>query len=239
MLALSAARRLRAASPIERWSLVNAVVMLLATSVALWTQAVWPLVLVGTGSLAGLVVLAQQQWTPSGRFGWANRTTALRLGVLCLLPLVPESAAWGVAALGLAVLVADGIDGWLARHLELTSEFGEFFDKETDTLFLLTLCALAVFWDALPVWAMGIGILRYVFVVTLFALQPRASKEERSSLASLIYVGMFVAMLTAFLPYPALYQPLVLMATVALLFSFGRDFWWIVRLRLQAVEASP
>lgn len=231
------ASRLRAASAIEQWSLVNAVVMLGATGMALWFAVLWPLLGVGCASLLGLILVAREEWTPSGRFGWANRTTALRLGALGLLPFVPADATWTFVALGLGVLIADGVDGWLARRLDLTSEFGEFFDKETDTLFLVLLCVLTAFRGALPVWIVGLGILRYVFVITLFALQPHASKEERSSMAQYIYVSVVVALLAAFLPYPSVYQPLVLVATGALLYSFGRDFVWIVRLRLGTLEA--
>lgn len=233
----SLATRLRAATTIEQWSLVNAVVMLGATGAVLWTQVLWPLLAIGCLSLLGLIVVARERWTPSGRFGWANRTTALRLGALGLLPVLPPDATWTVVALGLTVLAADGVDGWLARRLDLSSEFGEFFDKETDTLFLLLLCVLTAFRGALPVWIVGLGILRYVFVMTLFALQPHASKEERSSVAQYIYVSVVVALLAAFLPYPSVYQPLVLVATGALLYSFGRDFVWIVRLRLGTLEA--
>lgn len=211
--------------------------MLGATAVAVGSSVLWPLLVVGSCSLLGLIVVVQAEWTPSGRFGWANRTTALRLGALGLLPFLPADAAWAFVILGLAVLVADGVDGWLARRLDLASEFGEFFDKETDTLFLLLLCVLTAFRGALPVWIVGLGVLRYVFVITLFVLQPHASREERSSVARYIYVSVVVALLAAFLPYPSVYRPLVLLAAGALLYSFGRDFVWIVRLRMRTLEA--
>jgi phosphatidylglycerophosphate synthase len=229
----SAAHRFRTASAVERWSLLNAAALTVATGAATVLQATWPLLTVGAGMLAGLAMLTRFRWTPDGRFGPANLLTATRLAALCSLPLFVEGsgASPGVILVGLAVLAADGLDGWLARRYELTSEFGEFFDKETDALFLLLLCALAAFEQALPIWIVGLGLLRYVFVLALFAVQTDASNEERSSAARYIYVAMVVALLAAFLPYPAVYRPLVAVAGLALLASFAPYFWWLFRLR--------
>jgi phosphatidylglycerophosphate synthase len=229
----SAAHRFRTASAVERWSLINAAALTAATGAALVLRATWPLLAVGAGMLAGLAVLARFRWTPDGRFGPANLLTAGRLAALCSLPLLVESEGGspGVVLMGLAVLGADGLDGWLARRYGLASEFGEFFDKETDAFFLLLLCALAAFEQALPAWIVGAGLLRYVFVLALFAVQTEASNEARSSAARYTYVTMIAALLAAFLPYPSIYRPLVAAATLALLASFAPYFWWLIRLR--------
>jgi hypothetical protein len=47
-------------------------------------------------------------------------------------------------------------------------------------------------------------------------------------MARYVYGCMVVALLVSFLPYPALYRPLVAVATAALLVSFGRSLWRIV-----------
>ena len=212
----------------ERWSLANAGAVLGAVGSALWLETAWPLVLVGSCMLGGLVLLSRARWTPDGAFGWANGLTALRLAALCTLPLLSASSPL-LIGVGLAILVADGVDGWLARRYGLSSEFGEFFDKETDALFLLLLCALATFQEALPPAVLALGLLRYVFVLVLFLLQPRETKERRSTAARYIYVGAVLALLASFLPYPSVTHPLVALAGAALLGSFARSFWWLLR----------
>jgi phosphatidylglycerophosphate synthase len=217
---------------VERWSLANAALVLSASVAGLALGATWPVVLAGGAGLLGLVVLARKLWTPAGLFGRANSVTAGRLLLVLALPLLPldASPAWPIAA-GLVVLLADGLDGWLARRYEMTSEFGEFFDKETDALFLLVLCFMTASRGLLTPWVVGLGLLRYAFVFALFLLQPHVSKEYRSSWARVIYVVAILSLLTAFLPYPALVQPIVAAAAGALLYSFGRYLWWVLSVR--------
>ena len=217
------------ATPVERWSLVNAIAVLVATAGAVWTSTVWPILLVGGAGLAGFVVVAWGRWTPQGGFEAANAVTAVRASLLAGLPFAAGVGPSVVVGIGLVVLAADGLDGWLARRGDLTSEFGAFFDKETDALFLLLLCPLAAFEGRLPLWVLGAGLLRYGFVPLLFLLPSPQHTEDRSSWARYIYTGTVLAVLTAFLPLPpVLYQPLVALATGALVLSFARSLWRIV-----------
>ena len=219
---------LRSASAIERWSLANAIGVLGATAGAGWAAHPWPILIVGSGLLGGLVLVAWRRWTPTGRFGSANGVTALRMGLLFLLPPAATAGPFPLIALSLVVFATDGLDGWLARRGNLESAFGAFFDKETDALFLLVLCALAAFQGRLPDWILGAGLLRYGFVVVLFLLPPAEKTEERSTWARYVYAGMVLSLLTSFLPVPALYNPLVALATGALVLSFARSLWRIV-----------
>lgn len=216
------------ASRIERWSFVNALGMLGAAAIALWLRNSWPLLVMGGAMLGGLVVVARERWTPDGSIGAANAVTALRVGLLGLLPPAASAGAGPVIGLSLFILGTDGVDGWLARRRNTTTEFGAFFDKETDALFLLVLCGLAAFHGRVPLWIVGIGLLRYVFVLALFLVQSSNKTEERSTLARYLYGGMVTALLLSFLPYPTLYRPLVFLATAALFVSFARSFWRIV-----------
>ncbi len=218
----------QSATRIERWSLANAIGVLVAAGGAGWVGRPWPLLLGGIGLLGGLVVVSRENWTPQGIFGAANGVTAFRAGLLALLP--PAAAAGPGVLLGLSLLIlaTDGLDGWLARRGTLESEFGAFFDKETDALFLLTLCALAAFRGRLPVWILGVGLLRYGFVVFLFLAPTVEKTEERSTWARYVYGGTVTALLTSFLPYPTLYQPLVALAAGALVVSFVQSAWRVV-----------
>jgi phosphatidylglycerophosphate synthase len=216
---------------VERWSAGNAVLLLGATGLAWWTHTPWLIAATGALSLTALVVLAAPHWTPQQSFGPANTLTVLRLLAICALAIAPSAWPAPVAcAVGLAVLLADGLDGWIARRRETASVFGEFFDKETDALFLLLLCVLHAFAGTLPVWVVGVGVLRYVFVLALF-IPSHIGREHRSTIARYVYCSAVLAFLASFLPYPAVYRPLVALASAALLWSFARSFWWIYTVR--------
>lgn len=178
--------------------------------------------------LAALVVVGRAQWTPEGPFGIANAITAARLCLLAAFPIAVEWGAEAVIGLSLLFLLADLLDGRMARRRGQTSAFGVFFDKEVDALFLLVLCFAAVIQGRLPLWILGVGLLRYGFVVVLFLLNPPEKTEQRSTLARYIYGGMVAALLLSFLLYPALYRPVVGVAAGALVVSFGRSLWRIV-----------
>ena len=207
---------------------MNAVGVLAATGAAWASGTAWPLVLGGIALLGGLVVVTWARWTPGGGFGVANAVTALRAGLLGGLPVAASHGAAVLIGLSLFILATDGLDGWLARRRGLESEFGAFFDKETDALFLLLLCALTVFENQLPIWILGAGLLRYGFVPLLFLLPAPRQTEERSSWARYVYGAMVLSLLTSFLPYPTFYRPFVALAGGALVLSFARSLWRIV-----------
>lgn len=225
------------ATRIERWSLANALGVLAAAGCTGWVGSPWPLLLVGIGLLGGLVLVARDNWTPQGIFGAANAVTTLRVGLLALLPPAAATGPSVLIALSILILATDGLDGWLARRGTLESEFGAFFDKETDALFLLGLCALAAFRGRLPVWILGAGLLRYGFVVFLFLVPPATKTEKRSTGARYVYGGMVTALLTSFLPYPSLYPSFVALATSALVASFAQSVWYAIS-EQQAVEET-
>lgn len=212
----------------ERWSLANAAALLVAGGLAAWIQSVVPLLAVGIGMLGALVLVGGSEWTPTGRFGTANTITAFRIGGLALLPVAASLGSAYLIGLSLLLLALDGVDGWFARRYALSSEFGSFFDKETDSLFLLLLCGLSAFRGPLSVWILGAGLLRYGFVLTVFFLPSPETTESRSTWARYVYGFMIGALLATFLPVPAVWGPLVVLATAALLVSFGVSLWRIV-----------
>lgn len=222
------------ALPPTRWATYHAAALTAATGLTLLTGHLSVVLAVGATSFAALLLGSWRAWTPRGRFGWANGLTAVRLvGLIALAAGYPALTAAGqpVALLGLGLLALDGVDGTLARRQGDASEFGEFFDKETDAFFLLVLCLLGVLHGLLPGWAVGLGLLRYGFVLVLPFARRRAPKETRSTWARFVYAGVMLALLVAFLPLPGLAEPLVLLTGLAMTYSFGQSFWWMFSTR--------
>ena len=211
---------------LQRWAFVNALAVAGTLALTLYVETPAPLLLAGGGALGWLVFRFRGLWTPDGGFGLANSVTAARcLGTL-LLPSV-FAAFGGVAAivLVLALLAADGIDGRLARTRDEASAFGEFFDKETDAFMLLLICVLLYLSGRLGAWILLPGGLRYLFVIVTYVGRPQVVKEQRLRFGGFVYVLTVCGLLAAFLPWPALYVPLTLGATLLLSLSFARSFW--------------
>ncbi len=211
---------------LPRWSFNHAVMMLLATGVFLATKTLFVMFFFAAISFSFLIFMARFYWAEGGGFGSANIVTAFRLTIVFLLPLLSRNIEFAyIAGIGLVLLAADGLDGRLARRNGQSSEFGEYFDKETDAFSLLVLCTLAVLNERLWDWVLILGLLRYVFMIVIHVFKPSFLKEKRSTRASIIYVLVMSAILASFLPFPDFYKPLAVIATTGLVFSFMLDFY--------------
>lgn len=223
---------------LSRWSLYHAWACLLATGAALYWVASWPLACTGLASFGLLTISQRKKWTPAGTWGVANTVTLARFGLIMSIFLTGDMR-WGgayVLVAGITVLVADGWDGWLARKRNEVSEFGEYFDKESDAFFVLVLCLLAYTQALAGAWILIPGLLRYLFVLTLFFLKPSLGKEYRSRWARVIYVCMVSALMGMFVLPDYLYSPLIILATIALLLSFGHYFKWLA---IETIKFKP
>ena len=151
---------------LNHWSGIHALWML-ATFVPALAGFPLPLAVAGVASFLWLLVSMRETWTPQGRFGYANGLTLLRLlGALCLLTAAARAGSWP-ALLVLLMLLADGVDGWLARRQGWSSEFGDRFDQEVDAFSFLALCLLVYWREDVGLWAALPGMLRYGFVLYL------------------------------------------------------------------------
>ena len=204
-----------------RWSELHAIVMLAGTALVLAGASLWALMLLAAVSFAALVWRCRTHWSPPGRFGAANALTAARLLGVLALPSVAAMSPLAVAGFAVTLFALDGVDGWLARRLGLASEFGAYLDKETDAFFMLVLCLLVYTGGRFGAWILLPGLLRYGFVVFLILAKPPAVKERRSARGRWMYFGMISALVAAFTPFPAFYQPYALLMTLVLLYSFA------------------
>ena len=211
-------RKVRSASEqLIRWSVYHGAVMLLAALSAATIGYLWPVVLAGSASFAGLMWLNRGQWTRYRMPVYAHLVTLLRLlGVLLLGLFADTMPARLIAGAGLLIFVADGLDGWLARRYGHQSEWGEFLDKETDALFMLILALAACTKGLIGAWIISVGLLRYIFVLAVFVVKTRPVQEQRSGRGWLIAGLVTGALLGCFLPFPVVYTPLALGAALLL-----------------------
>lgn len=191
-----------------------------------------PAIGIGCFALAAALVLGRVgRFHPHPRFGVANAITLARAGgasvlaALALEPAVAGAAAWATAGAAGGLLALDGLDGHAARRQGLASDFGARFDMEVDAALILVLAALAVGIGKAGPWVLGIGLMRYGFVlagkVWPAIARPLPPSRRRSAVC-----GLQVAVLGVILT-PAVGPPfsgaLAFAALLALALSFAAD----------------
>jgi len=179
---------------------------------------------------------------PHDRLGLCNVVTLSRAALISVLA-VPLSVpgllaqspglAWTIVIVTTIALCLDGIDGWLARRAGLVSGFGARFDIEIDSLLALGLAILLYQSDKAGAWVLGLGLIRYGFVVAGLILPwLNAPLPERFSrkLVCVIQIATLVALVS-----PVINQPysvwIAAAATVMLIWSFAVDIVWLARNR--------
>ena len=195
--------------------------------------------LAGYAIVSAAVVVA---WRPGrGRvagFGIANQVTLLRAGLVCLAggALLPGGASisgWSLAALVATALCLDGVDGWLARRLRVSSGFGARFDLEIDALLILVLALLVWQSGRVGPWVLAIGLMRYVFVLAGWRFPALRGPLPPSRRRQTICVQQGVSLLICLLPPVGIGLAHVSagLALVALLASFATDIIYLIRVR--------
>ena len=177
---------------------------------------------------------------PHGGFGTGNGITLFRAGgasVFAALALEPEllvgAGAWGALAAAAGLLALDGLDGLAARGEGRASAFGARFDLEVDALLILALAALAAGLGKAGPWVLGLGLMRYLFVLAGLALPALAAPLPASRRRRAV-CALQVAVLAGLLAppvMPPLSAILAAAAFAALAASFAIDVAWLMRPR--------
>ncbi len=171
------------------------------------------------------------QYRPFG--GWANWITFSRLLLLLGVSffhylLSPLSLFFSFGA----VIMLDVIDGAIARKKNLQSDFGLYFDMETDALFVLLVAFVLYTENMIPVWVFIPGLLRYINVAIYSIFRLPAKKEPKRKYASYIAGFLFLALILPFI-IPANFSiPILAIASIAVIFSFIISF-------IQYLKADP
>lgn len=185
----------------------------------------------------GFVALAVWLQQSSTRWGWASRVTLFRaLITLSLAAFLwsPQSfqqhGLW-LGVVGLIALLADGLDGYLARTRHETSATGARFDMETDAALMLVLSVVAWWTDRVGVWVLAIGALRYVFIVAGQVwpwLRAPLPESMRRKVICVVQVSVLLAVMPAW--FSDLQAQALLAVSLALLvYSFSVDTLYLYR----------
>jgi phosphatidylglycerophosphate synthase len=187
--------------------------------------------------LAAAVALARMGNYPKPHFGIANGVTVVRLAGAAIFAgfavepaILAGSAAWWALAAALALLSLDGVDGFFARWQKLESDYGARFDMEVDALFILVLAFIAYNLGETGLWVLGLGLLRYAFVVAAWAwpiLDRPLPWSRRRKTVCVIQVAVLTALLAPVV-VPPVSGWLAAAAFAALVWSFAVDIRWLL-----------
>jgi len=134
-----------------------------------------------------------------------NHVTAIRAVIVALLAclvLIPPHAtlAWTAVVASTIAAILDGVDGWLARRMRMTTPFGARFDMEVDALLILVLAILAWRWTKAGAWVLLSGLLRYLFVAAGWVLPWMRGPLAPTRRGRVICVVQIVALILAIVP---------------------------------------
>jgi CDP-diacylglycerol---glycerol-3-phosphate 3-phosphatidyltransferase len=147
------------------------------------------------------------------RVHWPNALTLLR--ILLIPPVVvltvrdTAASSWfAFVAFGVAALT-DGIDGYVARRMELVSSAGQFLDPIADKMLVTAAMIALVVVERFPAWAAAVIVVREVAVSALRYVASRRGRGFPASLAGKAKTGaQLVAVLMYILPLGSAWSPL-------------------------------
>ena len=170
---------------------------------------------------------------PHDVFGACNAVTLIRAALVAVLTgaILAPPAPWFVFVIAVIALSTDGLDGWLARRSELTSEFGARFDMEADTLLGAVLALILLAHGTVGPTILILGFSRYVFVALGWvwpALRGELSESYRRKTICVVQIAALIALVCPLTPTIAL--PWIAAGAAALLlYSFAADAWALIR----------
>ncbi len=146
-------------------------------------------------------LIPRSQLGPGTLLSLAGGWCLAAMGGFMLLPRPQGLLAWLPAILFLAALLADLLDGIIARRTGLVTQLGADLDMTLDGLGVLLASTLAVIWGQWPFWFIIVGLARYLFLAGLawrqrrgLPVQPLEDSVIRRLLAGLQRGFLWVAL---------------------------------------------
>jgi CDP-diacylglycerol---glycerol-3-phosphate 3-phosphatidyltransferase len=124
---------------------------------------------------------------------WPNALTALRVALVAPVVVLTlkrtELSDWiAFLAFGAAALT-DGLDGYVARRMQLVSEVGQLWDPIADKILVAASMIALVIVGEFPAWAAAVIIAREVAVTALRWLAARRGRGFPASIAGKLKTG--------------------------------------------------
>jgi CDP-diacylglycerol--glycerol-3-phosphate 3-phosphatidyltransferase len=150
--------------------------------------------------------------------------------------------AWSPALLYTLAILADYLDGYLARITHHATLLGEALDIEFDALGMLIATSLAVHYHQLPWWYLLIGLSRYLFLFGIWwrKRQGKPVYDLPPSIHRRIVAGFQMGFASVML-WPLIYPPATTLAGVVFAIPFTASFtrdWFVVSGRLDPTSHS-
>ncbi len=217
-------------SYITQFSTIHALVMIFFTIFIVFISNPWIIVIPSIISFSTLVFKSRRQWTPKGIFGIANSVTIFRLFVTHFLIVnyyyQPSNT---LTIVGFSIIFADKLDGLIARYLNETSEFGDYFDTEADATFILFYGIILYENGVYNWWILVIGLLRYLYLLGQLMFKPIEKKDRKPILSAIAFMFLAFAFSLSFMSDIAIIKLFTKLACTLVIFTFVRDFWWQIK----------
>jgi phosphatidylglycerophosphate synthase len=210
-----------------RFSRIHAALLLAACVASLAARTGWPFVATGFASFAALIVVSRGAHTPSGAFGWGNTVTSFRFALSSCVGVAPASVpTWALGVTTLVIFALDGLDGTVAKRRGENSDFGAYFDMETDAYFVL-LAGIALFQRGrYGAWVLVAGLLRYAYVLILALFPARRGDMPRYRFGRHAFTALMLGLVLGMI----LGEPFSTVATALgcglVTASFAWSFYW-------------
>ena len=216
---------------IKKWNDAHAFVLLIAGALMLFYQSIIPLLIMG--AISFLAYIFQQrfflsQYQPWG--GYANWVTFFRMGLLIVVSYNhAQFSNLALALLLISVVLLDVVDGYLARKFNLQSDFGLYFDMETDAFYVAVVSSILYLKGMAPQWLLFVGFLRYLNVAAYAIFQVKPKKEPKQRFASIIAGTFFTILSAAFILPPTVRLIALSVISVLIVISFGKSILFYLR----------
>ena len=141
----------------------------------------------------------------------------------------PPVELWSALVTFLAALIAlDGVDGFLARCFDTASEFGSYFDMETDAFLVALVSGMLYVLGIASVWVLLAGFMRYFYGVLRIVLELGEVKERSFFAAKVVAVTFFISLTLAMFSQHDWVILGLYTSSAFIIASFAHSFFWLL-----------
>jgi len=154
--------------------------------------------------------------------GYCNWVTFFRLlfiGVFCIFFHQNDYSIFWLPIL-VGAISLDAVDGYLARKFNQESMFGQYFDMEVDSFFVLVLSFYYYHYCEIAIWILIPAFLRYVYKMARLLLVKNDFQEPKRKLSTYIAGYYFTVLLVGFLVEGIVQKSLLLSGVILIAISF-------------------